>query len=123
MTIDSFFTHLFAFLAGAIASAALIRWAANRFVDRLLAEIEKDSKQSAADNSMRMEVELVENQVMCYNADTKEFICQGQDLAEALKRFRQRFPGIDGVLVPSSSAEGEWIRAEMDKINETSTGI
>lgn len=123
MTVDMLLTHVVAFLAGVIAGTALIRWAANRFVDRLLAEIEKDSEQSAADNSMRIEVELVENQVMCYNADTKEFICQGQDLAEALKRFRQRFPGTDGVLVPSSSVEGECIRTEMDKINENSTGI
>lgn len=124
MTLDSFFTHLIAFLVGAIAATALIRWAADRFVNRLLAEIEKDSEQKAADNSIKMEVELVENQVMCYNADTKEFICQGQDLAEVLARFKQRFPGIDGVLVPGDDpAAREWIRTQMKKINETSPSV
>lgn len=118
MTLDSFFTHLIAFLAGAAATAALIRWAANCFVDRLLEEIEKDSQTKTASNSIRMEVELYDQQIMCYNAETKEFICQGQDLAEVFARFKQRYPGRDGVLVPSNDpAAREWIQAEMKKIN------
>ena len=124
MTLDMLFTHVVAFLAGALAATALIRWAAERFVDRLLAEIEKDSEQKTADNNIRMQIELVENQVLCYNADTKEFICQGQDLAEVLKRFKQRFPGTDGVLIPGDDpAAREWIRTEMKKIDETGASI
>jgi hypothetical protein len=122
MTADSFFTHLFAFLAGAIAATALIRWAANRFIDRLLEEIEKDSE--AKPQETRLEIEVVDNQVLCYNADTKEYICQGQTLAQVIDNYKQRFPVAGGIkLVPANDDTREWARAQLEKLNETGASI
>jgi hypothetical protein len=122
MTVDSFFTHLFAFLAGAIAATALIRWAANRFIDRLLAKIEKDSE--AKPQETRLEIEVVDNQVLCYNADTKEYICQGQTLAQVIDNCKQRFPAAGDIkLVPANDSTREWARAQLEKLNETGASI
>jgi hypothetical protein len=122
MTLDSFFTHLIAFLAGAVAAAALIRWAANRFIDRLLVEIEKDSEVKPQET--RLEIEVVGNQVLCYNADTKEYVCQGHDLTQVIENFKQRFPGTyDVKLVPANDETREWARTQLAKLNETGTSI
>jgi hypothetical protein len=122
MTADSFFTHMFAFLAGAIAATALIRWAANRFIDRLLSEIEKDSEVKPQET--RLEIEVVNNQVLCYNADTKEYICQGQTLAQVIDNFKQRFPVAGDIkLVPANDDTREWARAQLEKLNETGASI
>ena len=122
MTLDSFFTHLIAFLVGAVAATALIRWAADRFVDRLLAEIEKDAPSQSQET--RLEIEVVDNQVLCYNADTKEYICQGQTLAQVIDNFKQRFPVAGDIkLVPANDDTREWARAQLAKLNETGTSI
>ena len=122
MNLDMLFTLLVAFLAGAIAASALIRWAANRFIDRLLAEIEKEAPPQSKET--RLEIEVVDNQVLCYNADTKEYICQGQTLAQVIDNFKQRFPVAGDIkLVPANDDTREWARAQLAKLNETGTSI
>jgi hypothetical protein len=37
-------------------------------------------------------VELDNNTFFCYNMLTKEFVCQGNDLNEIMKKFTERFP-------------------------------
>jgi hypothetical protein len=126
MTVDTFFTHFFAFLAGAIAASLMIRWAAERFVERLLAAVDDTlEKEKATDSVTRqVEIEVVDNQVLCYNADTKEFVCQGQDLTQVIERFKQRFPGTyDVKLVPANDETREWARTQLAKLNETGTSI
>ena len=122
MNLDMLFTLLVAFLAGAIAASALIRWAANRFIDRLLAEIEKEAPPQILET--RLEIEVVDNQVLCYNADTKEYICQGQTLAQVIDNFKQRFPVAGDIkLVPANDDTREWARAQLAKLNETGASI
>jgi len=122
MTLDTFFTHFVAFVLGALAATALIRWAANRFIDRLLAEIEKDSEVKPQET--RLEIEVVDNQVLCYNADTKEYICQGQTLAQVIDNCKQRFPAAGDIkLVPANDETRAWARTQLAKLNETGTSI
>jgi hypothetical protein len=124
MTVDTFFTHFFAFLAGAIAASLMIRWAAERFVERLLAAVDETPEQEKATATRRVEIEVVDNQVLCYNADTKEFVCQGQDLTQVIERFKQQFPGTyDVKLVPANDETRAWARTQLAKLNETGTSI
>ena len=126
MTLDMLFTHVVAFLAGALAATALIRWAAERFVDRLLAAVDETLEQEKSTDAAtrRVEIEVVNNQVLCYNADTKEFVCQGQDLPQVIERFKQRFPGTyDVKLVPANDETRAWARTQLAKLNETGTSI
>jgi len=126
MNLDTFFTHFMAFVLGALAATALIRWAAERFVERLLAEVDKTLEQEKAVDAAtrRVEIEVVGNQVLCYNADTKEYVCQGHDLTQVIENFKQRFPGTyDVKLVPANDETREWARTQLAKLNETGTSI
>lgn len=51
------------------------------------------AQQVSAGQLILLTVEVDHNQYLCYNAVTKEFVCQGLDLAELVQRFSTRFPG------------------------------
>ena len=39
-----------------------------------------------------LDLEHVDDQYFCYDTQTKDFVCQGRDMEEIHKRFRERFP-------------------------------
>jgi hypothetical protein len=43
-------------------------------------------------------IEIDDNQYFCYNSITKDFVCQGSDLTEIRKRFRERYPDKDAAI-------------------------
>ena len=53
--------------------------------DQTMAEIQDGSL-------IPLTVELDNNIFFCYNMLTKEFVCQGTDLNEIMKKFTERFP-------------------------------
>jgi hypothetical protein len=55
--------------------------------------------ESSDEDRFKLRVELVENQLLCYNNSTMTFICQGSSLKEVLDNFNKRFPGQDVTLV------------------------
>ena len=46
-----------------------------------------------------LDVEAVDEQFMCYNSLTKEFVCMGRNMAEVQDRFRQRYPHKEAALI------------------------
>ena len=50
------------------------------------------AQRAATGELILLTVEVDHNQYLCYNAVTKEFVCQGADVTEIVQRFRDRFP-------------------------------
>jgi Na+/phosphate symporter len=46
-----------------------------------------------------LDVEAVDEQFMCYNSLTKEFVCMGRNMEEVQERFRQRYPHKEAALI------------------------
>ena len=67
----------------------IVRWITKPAVpsetDQILTEIQDGSL-------IPLRVELDKDTFLCYNMLTKEFVCQGNDLNEIMKRFTERFP-------------------------------
>jgi hypothetical protein len=77
-------------MAGYVAIAygivkLLIKPAPLTETDQTMAEIQDGSL-------IPLTVELDKNTFFCYNMLTKEFVCQGADLKEIMKKFNERFP-------------------------------
>ena len=77
-------------LAGYVGLAyGIVKWlaapAAPSETDQILTEIQDGSL-------IPLTVELDKDTFLCYNMLTKEFVCQGNDLNEIMKRFTERFP-------------------------------
>ena len=49
-------------------------------------------ERAVAGQLILLTVEVDHNQYLCYNAVTKEFVCQGADVTEIAQRFSARFP-------------------------------
>lgn len=50
------------------------------------------AQRAASGELILLTVEVDHNQYLCYNAVTKEFVCQGADVTEIAQRFSARFP-------------------------------
>ena len=50
------------------------------------------AEQAATGKLILLTVEVDQNQYLCYNAVTQEFVCQGVDVTEIAQRFSARFP-------------------------------
>jgi hypothetical protein len=50
------------------------------------------AQRAASGELILLTVEVDHNQYLCYNAVTKEFVCQGVDVTEIAQRFSARFP-------------------------------
>ena len=51
-----------------------------------------------------LDVEAVDEQFMCYNSLTKEFVCMGRNMAEVQERFQQRYPGREAAVIKEDLA-------------------
>ena len=118
--------YFLVFVAGMAAAMLLLRWAINRAVDRML---ERMAQEDGADTvtadaeKMELRVEFDNNIYFCYNVTDGAFVCQGTNLAEIQSNFRSRFPGIDAVIVGGDANSVSWLKTEMSKSNEDSSGI
>ena len=71
-------------------------------------------------------VEVDDNQYFCYNSITKDFVCQGTDLTEIRKRFRERYPDKDATIYDGDQTAVSTLKSqlkELKKQNENSISI
>lgn len=114
------------FLAGMAAAMLLLRWAINRAIDRMLERMAREDESDTVHldaTNMELRVEFDHNIYFCYNVTDGAFVCQGTDLAEIQSNFRSRFPGVNAVIVDGDDSSASWLKTEMSKSNEDSSGI
>ena len=71
-------------------------------------------------------VEVDQDQYFCYNSITKDFVCQGSDLTEIRKRFRERYPDKDAAIYDGDQTAVAALKSQLKdlkKQNENSIGI
>jgi hypothetical protein len=118
--------YFLVFVAGMAAAMLLLRWAINRAIDRIL---DRMSQEDVADTvtadavNMELRVEFDRNIYFCYNITDGAFVCQGKNLSEIQSNFRSRFPGVNAVIVDGDDNSVNWLKTEMSKSNEDSSGI
>jgi hypothetical protein len=118
--------YFLVFVAGMAAAMLLLRWAINRAIDRML---ERMAQEDVADTvtadvtNMELRVEFDRNIYFCYNVTDGAFVCQGTNLAEIQSNFRSRYPGVNAVIVDGDDNSVSWLKTEMSKSNEDSSGI
>jgi hypothetical protein len=118
--------YFLVFVAGMAAAMLLLRWAINRAIDRMLdrmAQEEVADTVTAEATNMELRVEFDRNIYFCYNVTDGAFVCQGTNLAEIQSNFRSRYPGVNAVIVDGDDNSVSWLKTEMSKSNEDSSGI
>ena len=115
--------YVIAFIAGMAIAALIIRWMARTAIERLLKKLEQEvSPTDTAPGSMELKVELAENQFLCYNSSTMDFVCQGSDIVEITKNFRKRYPNRNASLISDSTEVMQVLQQQKSLLdNENST--
>ena len=75
-----------------VIARVAIAWATDRLTQQLRADLEEFANRLETGKLIPVTVEVDQDQYFCYNALTKDFVCQGFTLAEIAERFMTRFP-------------------------------
>ena len=70
-----------------------------------------------------LEVEPVNDQFLCYNYFTKEFVCTGRNIEEIRDRFEQRYPNKEAAVAKGDPAALSILKQQLKALHENSTGI
>ena len=93
MNLETILTAMFTGVGFGVIVFLLFVWAvARRLQVRVDSEISGFMEKLAQERLIALTVEINNNQYFCYNALTKDFVCQGYSLKEIIERFRLRYP-------------------------------
>ena len=105
----------------------LLTWLLRRHIERSM-EKELSYVGQALDEEqlIALTVEVNNNQYFCYNSITNDFVCQGSDLSEIRRRFRERYPDKDAAIYDGDQTAVAALKSQLKdlkKQNENSIGI
>jgi hypothetical protein len=98
----------------------LIAWMVKRRVDSDLDEVSNDLE---LERLIPLTVEVVDNQYFCYNSITQDFVCQGVNLVEIVKRFKQRYPEKSAAIYNGDETAVRTLKSQLKELDENSSGI
>ena len=98
----------------------LIKWIIQRRTNSELAEVSDDLE---LERLIPLTVEVVEDQYFCYNSITQDFVCQGVNLVEIVKRFKQRYPEKSAAIYNGDETAVRTLKSQLKELDENSSGI
>ena len=98
----------------------LIKWIIQRRTNSELSEVSDDLE---LERLIPLTVEVVDNQYFCYNSITQDFVCQGVNLVEIVKRFKQRYPEKSAAIYNGDETAVRTLKSQLKELDENSSGI
>ena len=98
----------------------LMTWMVNRRADSDLDEVSNDLE---LERLIPLTVEVVDNQYFCYNSITQDFVCQGVNLVEIVKRFKQRYPEKSAAIYNGDETAVRTLKSQLKELDENSSSI
>ena len=98
----------------------LMTWMVKRRTDSDLDEVSNDLE---LERLIPLTVEVVEDQYFCYNSITQDFVCQGVDLVEIVKKFKQRYPTKSAAIYDGDESAVRTLKSQLKELDENSSGI
>ena len=86
-------------------------------------DLEEVSKDLELERLIPLTVEVVEDQYFCYNSITQDFVCQGVDLVEIVKKFKQRYPTKSAAIYDGDESAVRTLKSQLKELDENSSGI
>lgn len=87
------------FVLGIVFTVVVVNILLQRLVAKFLAVVEQDPLIKPDTSEIKIKIELVDNQLLCYNSSTMAFVCQGANLQEILDKFNATYPNKDIKLI------------------------
>ena len=119
MNLETIVAAIFTGLGFGVVLFLLFVWIISRRLQiRFESELSTTMKNLAQERLIALTVEIDNNQYFCYNALTKDFVCQGYSLKEIIERFRLRFPNKAAAIYDGDEIAVRTLRNQMEELDE-----
>ena len=98
----------------------MVGWVLKRRVDSELNEVSKDLE---SEQLIPLTIDVDGDQYLCYNSITQDFVCQGVDLVEIVKRFKQRYPDKSAAIFDGNETAVCALKSQLKELDENISGI
>jgi hypothetical protein len=122
-----------AFVLGALTAFAGISWLVHLWAQRIRRMLQEALKAEAAEPNIDdlvaagkvipLKIEVDQDQYLCYNTLTNQFVCQGTNVTEIIERFKSRFPGLNAALDSGDEQALATLRNQLKEHRENSNSI
>ena len=122
MNLETILTAMFTGVGFGVIVFLLFVWILSRRIQiRFESELSTTMKNLAQKRLIALTVEIDNNQYFCYNALTKDFVCQGYSLKEIIERFRLRFPHKAAAIYDGDETAVKTLKNQMDQLDKSDT--
>ena len=119
MNLETIIAAMFTGVGFGVIVFLLFVWILSRRIQiRFESELSTTMKNLAQERLIALTVEIDNNQYFCYNALTKDFVCQGYSLKEIIERFRLRFPHKAAAIYDGDETAVRTLRNQMEELDE-----
>ena len=119
MNLETIVAAIFTGLGFGVVLFLWFVWIISRWLQiRFESELSTTMKNLAQERLIALTVEIDNNQYFCYNALTKDFVCQGYSLKEIIERFRLRFPNKAAAIYDGDEIAVRTLRNQMEELDE-----
>ena len=119
MNLETILTAMFTGVGFGVIVFLLFVWVVSRRIRiQFESELTTTMKNLAHERLIALTVEIDNNQYFCYNALTKDFVCQGYSLKEIIERFRLRYPNKAAAIYDGDETAVKTLRNQMEELDE-----
>ena len=119
MNLETILTAMFTGVGFGVVLFLLFVWILSRRIQiRFESELSATMKNLAQERLIALTVEIDNNQYFCYNALTKDFVCQGYSLKEIIERFRLRYPHKAAAIYDGDETAVQTLRSQLEEMDE-----
>ncbi len=114
---------VFWFVVAYISARILTSWLLDRVTREFREELEEFADRLESGKLIPVTVEVDQEQYFCYNAITKDFVCQGYTLKEIAERFSKRFPESKLAIYNGDETAVRVLKEQLEKLYENRSSI
>lgn len=100
---------------GAVIAQIWQVWRIYREVSRMEGEVAETLEKLNNETLIILEVEPINDQFLCYNHFTKDFVCKGRDIVEIVESFKQRYPNKDAAIARGNPAALAVLKQQLEE--------
>lgn len=91
--------------------------------DRELGDAKQILEELENETLIPLQVESHGDEYLCYNSITNDFVCQGRDIAEIMKKFHDRYPDKNAALHRGDEAALKTLKQQLQEYRENSNSV
>lgn len=120
---NSFLDLVFWTVVGYIIAKIIAGWIEERIRAHLEQDLDEVMSELELEKLIPLTVEVAGDQYLCYNSITQEFVCQGVNLVEIVKRFKQRYPEKSAAIYNGDETAVRTLKSQLKELDENSNSI